>query len=173
VQHVTRADIDLKEQVVKVTEKPRWGFIPKDWEQREVPIPDRLVEPLKRHLARKDLKPPLVFPTSGGGPNYHFLDLCKKIAYRAGLNCGNCDKSDHSCADGPCCDNWFLHKFRATFATQHLQSGVDLRTVQLWMGHKDLESTMRYLKPARGSGIRDKVNNTFKRPRPMLLRTGS
>src|SRR5207245_4420090 len=88
-------------------------------------------------------------------------------------NCGNCDKSDHSCADGPCCDNWFLHKFRATFATQHLQSGVDLRTVQLWMGHKDLESTMRYLKPARGSGIRDKVNNTFKRPRPMLLRTGS
>ena len=173
VQHVTRADIDLKEQVVKVTEKPRWGFIPKDWEQREVPIPDRLVEPMKRQLARKDLKPPLVFPTSGGGPNYHFLDLCKKIAYRAGLNCGNCDKSDHSCADGPCCDNWFLHKFRATFATQHLQSGVDLRTVQLWMGHKDLESTMRYLKPARGSGIRDKVNNTFKRPRPMLLRTGS
>src|SRR5437762_6367260 len=52
-------------------------------------------------------------------------------------------------------------------------TGVDLRTVQLWMGHKDLESTMRYLKPARGSGIRDKVNNTFKRPRPMLLRTGS
>jgi integrase len=42
VQHVTRADLDLKEQVVRVTEKPQWGFIPKNWEQREVPIPDRL-----------------------------------------------------------------------------------------------------------------------------------
>lgn len=28
-------------------------------------------------------------------------------------------------------------------------------------------------KAARGSGIRDKVNNTFKRPRPVLVRTGS
>lgn len=123
VQHVTRTDLDLREQVVRVTEKPQCGFIPKDWEQREVPIPDRLVESLERHLARKDLKAPLVFPTSGGGPNYHFLDLCKKIAHRVGLNCGNCDKGDHSCADGPYCDNWFLHKFRATFATQHLQAG--------------------------------------------------
>src|SRR5207302_4535371 len=53
------------------------------------------------------------------------------------------------------------YKFRATFATQHLQSGVDLRTVQLWMGHKDLESTMRYLKPARGKDVLTKVNATF------------
>jgi len=29
------------------------------------------------------------------------------------------------------------------------------------MGHKDLESTMRYLKPARGKGIREKANATF------------
>ena len=43
-----------------------------------------------------------------------------------------------------------LHKFRATFATHALQGGVDLRTVQSWMGHTDLASTMRYLRPARG-----------------------
>jgi integrase/recombinase XerD len=58
-------------------------------------------------------------------------------------------------------DNFWLHKFRATFATKHLQAGVDLRTVQLWLGHKDLESTMRYLKPSRGQRVREKVNNTF------------
>jgi integrase/recombinase XerD len=173
VQHVTRADLDLKEQVVRVTEKPQWGFIPKNWEQREVPIPDRLVELLEGLLARKDLKGPLLFPTSGGGPNYHFLDLCKRIAHRAELNCGNCDKGDHTCSDGPCCDNWFLHKYRSTFATAHLQAGVDLRTVQQWMGHKDLASTMRYLKYARGKGVLEKVNHTFSRPGPQLVRTGS
>jgi len=56
-------------------------------------------------------------------------------------------------------DLW-LHKFRAIFKTMHLRAGVDLRTVQLWLGHRDLESTMRYLKPVRGS-VRSKVNATF------------
>ena len=43
--------------------------------------------------------------------------------------------------------DYFLHKFRATFATWHLWAGVDIRTVQAWLGHEDLASTMRYLKP--------------------------
>jgi integrase/recombinase XerD len=54
-----------------------------------------------------------------------------------------------------------LHKFRATFATKWLWANVDLRTVQLWLGHKDLESTMRYLKPSRSQQTRDKVNAIF------------
>jgi integrase/recombinase XerD len=173
VQHVTRADLDLKEQVVRVTEKPQWGFIPKNWEQREVPIPDRLVVSLKTYLARQRAKGPLLFPTSGGLPNYHFLVLCKNIAFRAELNCGNCEKGDRSCADSACCDNWYLHKFRSTFATMHLQAGVDIRTVQQWMGHKDLASTMRYLKPARGKGILEKVNTTFRKPGPALVKTAT
>ena len=45
----------------------------------------------------------------------------------------------------------WLHKFRATFALAPLWAGVDLRTVQDWMGHKDIASTMRYLKPQRGA----------------------
>ena len=173
VQHVTRADLDLKEQVVRVTEKPQWGFVPKNWEQREVPIPDRLVSSLKTYLARQRLKSPLLFPTEGGLPNYHFLDLCKKIALRAELNCGTCERADRSCADAACCDNWYLHKFRSTFATMHLQAGVDIRTVQQWMGHKDLASTMRYLKPARGKGILEKVNTTFRKPGPALVKTAT
>jgi integrase/recombinase XerD len=170
VQYVTRADLDLREQVVRVTEKPQWDFIPKDWEQREVPIPDRLVASLKTYLARQSRQGSLLFPTAGGLPNYHFLRLCKKIALRAKLNCGNCDNGDRSCANAPCCDNWYLHKFRSTFATMHLQAGVDIRTVQQWMGHKDLASTMRYLKPARGRGILEKVNNTFGGLRPVLAK---
>ena len=72
--------------------------------------------------------------------------MCKAVAKRAKLNPD---------------DEFWLHKFRATFATMHLQAGVDLRTVQVWLGHKDLESTMRYLKSAREKGIRAKVNAMF------------
>ena len=75
----------------------------------------------------------------------NFLDSCKAIATRAGLN--------------P--DDFWLHKYRATFATWALWAGVDLRTVQLWMGHTDMESTMRYLKPNRSQVVRDKVNTMF------------
>jgi len=58
-------------------------------------------------------------------------------------------------------DGFWLHKFRATFATWHLWNGVDLRTVQAWLGHIDMASTMRYLKPSRSQSTRDKVNATF------------
>jgi len=58
------------------------------------------------------------------------------------------------------CHFW-LHKFRATFATRCLWAGVDLRTVQLWLGHSDIESTMRYLKPSRSQQVREKVNEIF------------
>jgi integrase/recombinase XerD len=50
---------------------------------------------------------------------------------------------------------------RATFATWSLWAGVDLRTVQQWLGHSDMESTMRYLKPSRSQHVRDKVNDIF------------
>jgi integrase len=137
-------DVDLKAGVVRVTAKIKYNFRPKDYEDREVPIPDKLIETLKTWRNGSEL----IFPTRNGTPRRHrtqLLDLCKAIAKRAGLN--------------P--NDFWLHKFRATFATKHLQAGVDLRTMQSWMGHKDLESTMRYLKPARGKGIRERVNATF------------
>jgi hypothetical protein len=70
-----------------------------------------------------------VFPTSGCNPKLDFLDCLKAVAERADL-----DKS-----------SFWLHKFRATFATRCLWAGIDLRTVQQWLGHSDMESTMRYL----------------------------
>jgi integrase len=80
----------------------------------------------------------LVFPTGGCRPKLDFLDCLKAVAARVKLK-----------ADG-----FWLHKFRATFATRCLWNGVDLRTVQQWLGHKDLESTMRYLKPSRSQQTR-------------------
>jgi site-specific recombinase XerD len=71
------------------------------------------------------------------------LDKCKAVAERAGLDREKFD----------------LRKFRSTYATRMLRSGFDVRTVQHWMGHKSLETTMRYLAPAKDVKDRlDKVN---------------
>ena len=83
-----------------------------------------------------------MFPTAGCRPKLDFLDCLKAAVKRTKLD--------------P--DNFWLHKFRATFATKCLWAGVDLRTVQQWLEHSDMESTMRYLKPSRSQHTRDKVN---------------
>jgi site-specific recombinase XerD len=98
-----------------------------------------------------------MFPTSGCSPKLDFLDCLKAVAKRAGLNCKHCD----ACKSRAECEHWYLHKFRATFATRCLWAGVDLRTVQQWLGHSDMESTMRYLKPSRSQQTHEKVNEIF------------
>jgi len=158
VKHVSWEDIDFREQVVRVKAKPKWKFIPKNWEEREVPIPSTLLNSLAALKLKTTVGTDLIFPSPGGKPEYHMLEKCKAVASRAGLNCGHCQTKKGSCKEGPYCGKFFLHKFRHTFATTHLRDGIDLRTVQHWMGHKDLKSTMVYLKPARGKEIIRKVN---------------
>jgi integrase/recombinase XerD len=145
VMHCSWSDVNLKGATITVRANPKYGFSPKNYEEREIPIPEKLVMRLTAWKEKSDKTCGLVFPTSGCKPKLDFLDCLKAIVKRAGLN--------------P--NDFILHRFRATFCTWHLRSGTDLRTVQHWMGHKDLESTMRYLKPNEGAGVREKVNNTF------------
>jgi site-specific recombinase XerD len=46
-------------------------------------------------------------------------------------------------------------------ATLALRKGADLRTVQAWLGHSDLKSTMRYLRPEEGKEALAKMNEVF------------
>lgn len=62
------------------------------------------------------------------------------------------------CADGLYCKRRFLHKFRHTHATRHLQDGIDIRTLQQWMGHHDIASTIVDLKGVRNSDIQVLLN---------------
>lgn len=131
--------------VVRVTHKPDRNWTPKAYKEREIPIPPRLVNSLKEWKKKSRKNCNLVFPTAGCNPKLNFLDELKVVAERAKL-----DKRE-----------FWLHKFRATFATRHLQEGVDLRTVQVWLGHTDIESTMRYLKPSRSQQVHAMVSKTF------------
>jgi integrase/recombinase XerD len=145
VMHCSWEDINLSRSTVTVRYKPEYGFSPKNYREREVPIPTKLVKNLKAAKAKADKSCGLVFPTAGCRPKLDFLDCLKACAERAKL-----DK-----------ENFWLHKFRATFATWSLWAGVDLRTVQQWLGHSDMESTMRYLKPSGSQQVREKVNEIF------------
>jgi integrase len=113
------------------------------------------------------------------------LRTLKQLVRAAGLNCGHCDSclqtyvtpprrrrnAKHAPSlPPPECENWFLHKFRATYCTNlqrpHLdertglmEAGLDIVTVQKMMGHGDLASTMRYLRPAEGASVQTAVNS--------------
>jgi len=163
VRYCTWRDVDFQNHVVRVTAKPQWGFKPKNKEEREIPIPAALLTELKAHKERQSAaqnSSNLVFPTATGEPDRkHELKL-KRIAYRAGLNCGRCtSRHGNTCSKGGYCSNWFLHKFRHTFATQNLQDHVcDIRTLQQWLGHNDLASTMVYLKAVRSKDVVERIN---------------
>ena len=138
VVHLWWDDINATLDTIKVTAKPELGFYPKRWEDREVPVPQTLIDRLKKypHLGNSRF----VFPSPRGNRDLHMLDKCKDVAERADLDI---DKFD-------------LKTFRSTYATRMLRAGFDPRTVQHWMGHKSLETTMRYLSPAKD--VHDRLN---------------
>ena len=106
-------------------------------------------------------------PAPRGGLDAAMLEKLKAVAYRGKLNCGHCVVTHkledgtvkvNRCAEGEYCGRWFLHKFRHTYATRNLQDGIDIRTLQQWMGRRDIASTMVYLKGVRNRVIQARIN---------------
>jgi integrase/recombinase XerD len=178
VETLTWADINFSLGYIAVT--PKMGFTPKSYDERQVLIPRALVDALK--VRQKRSKSTLVFPNSAHPtrPNYggdkqdaHMLELCKEIALRGCLNCGRCtgtytvkrsatrkEKVAYSCKRDPRCANWYLHKWRHTFATNMVQSQVDIRSLQVMLGHKNIATTEKYLKSLRLTELRDKIEQS-------------
>jgi integrase len=148
------SDISFPTKTLTIHSKPELGFRIKDKEERSVPVPDDL---LKRLKAYQKANPEKRFVIGNGKdrPEIHLLRLLKKLVKDAGLNCGRCEK----CKSREECERWFLHKFRATYCTQLLRSGLDLRTVQQMMGHSDIASTMRYLRPQEDAHTQSRINS--------------
>jgi len=107
------SDIDFTHKSYHVCKKEDVGFFPKTHESREIQLPVSLLKELK---ARREKHPNdrFLFLSKHGLPDNHFLRKLKKIAYRAGLNCGHCKTTENgkevSCADGPYCEHYILHR---------------------------------------------------------------
>jgi integrase len=174
VQYACWPDLNFDNNTFTVRLKEDLGFTPKDFEERTIPMPTYLMDRLQLHLASNPDER-LVFTTDSGGAEGHFLRRLKKIALRAGLNCGWCvNKHGLSCKEHPVCKHWHLHALRKTFATRHHESGVSARTLQAWLGHSDLETTLRYLEAGscNSDSTRQAVDKSFDhllRPRPKLV----
>jgi integrase/recombinase XerD len=165
-------DFNLRTSTLSVSKKVELGFDPKNYQERTIPIPEALIALLQKHKKTQDNEY-LVFPTSrhntqkgcpGGQRDRHMLDTLKKLAYRAGLNCGRCEgtwlNKTTTCAKAPICCKFGLHKFRHTYATTLLRDGVDLVSLQKLLGHNDMDSTRKYLRALEPADLLKKINLT-------------
>ena len=150
------SSVDCSRNVVRVRSNSRFKFKVKDHEQRDLPIPPELVE---RLMAYKEKHPGrrLVMGTKSDRPNHKLLRTLKRLVHRFDLDCKVCDGCKRT--KEPECEQWFLHKFRATYITTLLRSGMDLRTVMKFSGHSDLKSVMRYLRPAEDEMVQEHIKN--------------
>jgi integrase len=153
LMHLEWSDIEWGESVLRVKSKPLWDFKIKDSEERDIGVPSELIDILKSW--RQEHPGRLVVGTNTDKPNGHLLRTLKRLAKRHGLNCGICKGCNTELGE---CQQWTLHKLRRTYCTTLLRNGVDIKTVRLLMGHNDVASTERYLRPVTGRELQAKIN---------------
>ena len=153
LMHLKWSDVSLKERTLTVKCAPEWDFKVKDKEERTIPIPGDLVAQLE---AYREANPKAVFVTgtSNDRPNTKLLRTLKRLVNQTGLQCGTCE----GCKERQECGEWFLHKFRSTYITRLLRAGIDLRTIMRLSGHSDLDTILKYLRPADNEETQAAIN---------------
>ncbi|HJY86203.1 MAG TPA: tyrosine-type recombinase/integrase [Candidatus Acidoferrales bacterium] len=165
-------DIDFAKGLYHVRRKEDVGFTPKRHESRTVPLPKSLLTLLKERQKHPP-HPRWIFVNEEGRPDNHFLRKLKRIALHAALNCGQCKTTvtkgryerkyrvEVTCKTDPVCEHWYLHRFRKTCATRWQEHGIPVRTIQAWLGHKNLETTMIYLGVTDVDKLRGQIDKAF------------
>jgi site-specific recombinase XerD len=97
----------------------------KNYETRRIPMSDTLIKALKRHP--RHLGSPYVFCNREGQTYNNVRKSLNKAAKQADIE-----------------DGISMHQLRHAFCSHALMQGIDPRTVQKWMGHKDMKTTLRY-----------------------------
>lgn len=120
--HIRLKDIDRQRSVIRVTGKGN--------KQRELPVPDKLFKSLEKYYRRWR---PVVYLFEGAVPGKAYSaasmqKIVKDNAVKAGIK-----------------KNISPHVLRHSFATHMLERGVNLKRLQLLMGHNSMTTTSIYL----------------------------
>jgi len=121
---LTVADIDSAQQQVHIRDA-------KGGKDRLVPLPERTLQVLRRHW-QQHRHPTLLFPGKGKYNN--------QPMYRGGVQ----KALKQVCAECHIAKRISPHSLRHCYATHLLQQGLDLRSLQILLGHGSLNTTARY-----------------------------
>ena len=150
--HLTWDNVDMKNKLIHI--RARGEFKPKtEKSERTIPMNDILYDLIVQISSNKlsDIYP---FCSIEGKilRERRLLDACKKYAGKAGIT----TKAK-------------LHKFRSTFASHLVQSGVPLERVQELLGHSTITETQKHYAKLKTDMMHDDVNkitNLIKPPDP-------
>jgi integrase len=147
ITHLYSHDINVRTKEITIRQKPcdfcrnciSLGKVwkPKTKEStRSIPISDSLLRELQA------LPKGLLFPDEHGRVEGHLLRKLQDAVQESGV------------------EKVKMHKFRDSFATNKIRDHEDIRTVQKWLGHKDVNETMRYSAwlDSQSRGARDAAN---------------
>lgn len=148
-------DIRWTQRAINVTESFSGGLEvvePKSGEARIVPMGDQ-VQTLLTKRSQRDAdhaKGDLVFPNAAGD----FMDpsTLRREYERAR------DEVRKSDADIPAAT---FHQLRHTFGTQCAKNSIAILSIQRWMGHADINTTMRYLSWAPQDGDAERISSAL------------
>jgi integrase len=118
-------DIDFDNGLITVQSKPEFGFHPKSYKPRSIPM----CRELRILLLDMPQAGRFVFDDGHNRPLHHpdtYYRQLIRIYKKAGIQGAN------------------LHTLRHTFASHLIMKGVDPRTVQEYLGHSSLQITEKY-----------------------------
>jgi integrase len=147
-------DIDLKAGTLTVRQRAdQWGVMgpPKsEAGRRTIPMPPQLVAELTKWKLRcKPTKIGLVFPSAAGTPMRHSNVLRRMyfpLQVRAGLGVPKLDTSGKPLLDDEgqpmLTGKYRFHALRHAAASGWIASKIDLKRLQVWIGHESIQLTL-------------------------------
>ena len=108
-------------------------------------MPEPLLEKLRVKMLTS--KSDLVFATKSGKPKKELWDDVQALFKKVDKNIPGAVPNE----------KWHPHTFRATYCTTLLRQNVPIPDVMLLMGHKSVESTMRYMAVLQKTKLRERL----------------
>lgn len=125
---LTPSDIDYQNHMVRINKtviwdgnKPQIKPIPKtEAGERFIPIPDIIFDELIKRKSNK-----LIFPNEENNlyKNHEVEKTWNELRKKANISCSP-------------------HQLRHSFTTMIFDAGIDVKTAQSWLGHKDIKTTL-------------------------------